>query len=52
MNQHIETIECPVCNHIQDAIVEHTEIFNTYIHECENCQYLITESEWNKIETT
>jgi len=46
---HIETIQCPECGFIQDAIVEETIPWFTYIHECDACGYLIAESEWNNI---
>lgn len=48
MKTHTEKIECPECNKKQNAKVLHTEIFWTYIHNCINCNYVITESEWNK----
>jgi hypothetical protein len=42
-------IECPECETIQAAIIEHTVPFGTYIHHCENCKYIIMESEWNQV---
>ena len=42
-----QIIICPECNKIQTATVELTLPFFTYIHECEECKYLIMESEWN-----
>ena len=42
-------IKCPECGKIQDAIVEHTIPFNTYIHLCEKCGYVIMEDEWEEI---
>ena len=50
MNPHIERIWCPNCGKEQDAKVEHTAPFYTYIHNCIECDYLIMESEWNKVE--
>lgn len=47
---HIEKIQCTECNHIQDATVEHTIPFYSYVHNCEKCGYVIMESEWNKID--
>lgn len=47
-NGHMEIIKCPECKKIQKAFVEHGFIFNTYIHECLKCKYVIMESEWNK----
>ena len=43
---HIETIICPECETIQDAEVEHTPIWNIYVHECISCKHIIMESEW------
>lgn len=45
MNYHIEEIECPECEKIQSAVVEHTPLWNIYIHHCD-CGYIITESDW------
>jgi acetone carboxylase gamma subunit len=45
---HRETIKCPECNTIQQARVEHTIPWYTYIHECTNCGYMIMESEWDE----
>lgn len=45
-------IKCPECGTIQDAIVEHTFPFSTYVHHCENCGYVIMESEWEEIKDT
>ena len=45
-----EKIKCPECNTIQNAEVELTIPFATYIHECEKCGYIIMESEWIKVE--
>lgn len=42
---HIEKIICPKCGQINYAKVEHTPIFDVYIHDC-SCGYTITESEW------
>lgn len=47
---HTEIIECPLCMKQQEATVNHTTPFYSYVHECEKCQYVIMESEWNKIE--
>lgn len=41
-----ELIRCPACNHVEWATVE-----NGYLmHECQNCMYLILESEWEPVE--
>lgn len=46
-------IECPECNTIQLATVDTSTIpWNTLIHhceECEKCEYVIMESEWNPL---
>jgi hypothetical protein len=42
-------IECPECETIQAAIVEHTIPFGTYIHRCKKCNYTIMESEWKEV---
>lgn len=49
MKDHLETIECPNCGKIQQAIVEHSEPWFTYVHTCISCGYTIMESEWNKL---
>ncbi len=47
---HTETIRCPSCLAIQEATVDHTTWpFDTYVHNCQ-CGYIITESEWDKVE--
>lgn len=43
-----ERIKCPVCNLEQDAEVELTIPWLTYIHECP-CGYVITESDWDTV---
>lgn len=50
LGSHTETIECPECGEVQTAIVEQTVIWNSYVHECQKCKYIILESEWNKVE--
>lgn len=42
-------IKCPSCDTVQAAIVKHTFIFDTYIHDCESCGYCIMESEWEVV---
>jgi MinD superfamily P-loop ATPase len=44
---HNELIVCPECKHECNATVIHTVPFFTYIHDCHNCDYVITESDWN-----
>lgn len=48
MQTHIDIIICPECNTEQPAKVEQTFPWWTYVHYCENCSYLIMESEWNR----
>jgi len=48
MNSHTECIHCPNCEDIQEATVEHTVPFYSYVHFCTTCGYTITESEWQK----
>lgn len=43
-----ELIKCPECETCQAAVVEHTVIWPTYIHNCIKCGYLIQESEWTR----
>ena len=50
MTTHKETICCTECDTKQEAIVEHTYPWFTYIHTCTNCGYLIMESEWKRVE--
>jgi len=49
-DRHIETIICPECLHVQEAEVLHTIPFDTYIHACTQCHYLIMESDWQEVE--
>lgn len=48
---HWEKIECPECSAVQWANVEHTLPWWSYVHECEKCDYVIMESEWNEVKT-
>ena len=36
-----ESIVCPECGKVQKAKIKHTMPFDTYIHECEKCKYII-----------
>jgi ribosomal protein L37AE/L43A len=49
---HKVVIRCPNCIQLQNATVKHTEPFYTYIHECSNCKYVITESDWDEVKGT
>ena len=42
-------IKCPECKTIQAAIVEDSIPFGTFIHECEKCNYVIMESDWEVV---
>lgn len=46
--QHKEEIICPNCKSVENAIVNYTIPCWTYFHCCENCGYIITESEWEE----
>nr|DAV31840.1 MAG TPA: ASCH domain protein [Caudoviricetes sp.] len=44
-------IECPECGSIEIAVEDYTtEPFPTFLHSCNNCGYVIMESEWNVID--
>lgn len=47
-----ECIVCPNCETAQDANVEMTpyHVFPAYVHNCENCEYIIMESEWETVD--
>lgn len=45
----IVQIRCPECGKIQEAKVEHTYPFATYVHFCVKCEYVILESEWQEV---
>ena len=49
---HTEKIKCPDCGTIQDATVEHTIPFHTYLHNCEKCNFTIMESDWEVVPNT
>lgn len=51
MNSHTETIKCPECSKVQDAEVEHTNLWNIYVHVCCSCAYIIMETDWVRITT-
>jgi len=48
MTEHLryEVITCPACNSKQVGEVCSTFIWNSYVHECTGCEYIIMESEW------
>jgi len=43
---HFEDIICPGCQSVQNAEVEHTWPWWTYVHTCTGCGHIIMESEW------
>jgi C4-type Zn-finger protein len=45
----IEKIKCPNCGNTVMGIITELWPFEGYFGHCENCDYDITESEWNKI---
>ena len=46
---HTETICCPHCGVVQVATVLHTQPFNSMVHECDKCGWIIGESEWERV---
>ena len=52
MNTETQTIKCPECGTIQQAKVSFVPLigWGNYIHDCINCGYTITESEWEQVE--
>lgn len=50
METHHEIIKCTNCGSIETAEVEHTIPFYSYVHTCQ-CGYVITESDWHRVET-
>lgn len=47
-----ESIVCPECQTTQEAEVVNATPFPVYVHECQHCNYMITESDWVKSEET
>lgn len=47
-----ETIQCPECDTIQEATINHYEghPFETILHDCIQCEHIIMEAEWEKVE--
>jgi N6-adenosine-specific RNA methylase IME4/ribosomal protein S27AE len=45
-----EFIKCPECGSIELAEIKNTIPFETYIHECSKCEYIIQESEWKSLD--
>lgn len=45
--KHSDIIRCPRCGYVQRANIIRSIPFDTYIHVCVKCKYIITESEWD-----
>lgn len=45
--KHSDIIRCPRCGYVQKAKIKKTFPFYIYIHYCEKCNYVITESDWD-----
>lgn len=43
-------IECPECGTIQPALIDRSKFWDSFVHECRNCSYMITESDWEEVE--
>lgn len=52
INRNMENviIRCPECGEVQPATILPTIPWNTFIHDCEKCDYIIMESEWDQID--
>jgi hypothetical protein len=44
-----QIIKCPNCESHENSLVKFTWPFNTFIHECKKCKYVIMESEWELV---
>ena len=42
------TIACPECGSLENANIKVGNPFNTYIHECSECGFIIMESDWDQ----
>jgi len=51
IEHHLETIRCPNCGAIRTATVQHTYPFWMFVHHCDECDYNITDSEWERVDT-
>ena len=53
MRTETQIIKCPECGTIQQAGVSFVPliVWGDYVHECEHCGYIITESEWEEVKT-
>lgn len=48
MHKYIEVIKCPECQCRCETIIDCSSPFN-FIHDCEHCGHVITESEWEAV---
>lgn len=46
---HLELIRCPECGSHEQAAVEHSFPWWSYAHHCTKCNFIITESDWERI---
>jgi len=46
----VTKIRCPECRKIQRAVIHRGIPFDTCIHHCIKCGYVIMESEWQEVE--
>ncbi len=46
VESHYEKVKCPNCGSLQVAEVVESLPWYAYIHECDQCHYMIMESEW------
>lgn len=45
----IETIKCPKCGKVQEATIKECSPWDSFVHHCCNCRYVIMESEWENV---
>ena len=43
------TWKCPECGMIQPALIDRSKFWDSFVHECRNCSYMITESDWEEV---
>ncbi|GHB63920.1 hypothetical protein [Persicitalea jodogahamensis] len=51
MGKRYDIIQCPTCGLKQKAEILLTSPYETYLHECKGCEYIIEEDEWNSVVT-
>ncbi len=47
--RYLQTIKCPECLMVCEAEVFREQPWFVYVHECEHCGYIITESDWEEV---